>query len=497
MSTLTVKYYIEIPSASPDNNKGDVDRINLQIQSSTGIGNIDWPLDIIGTVHHTLHSSGGKLTVTAAPGKGRLKVVTIEPGNTTGVHFGLAVDLGTTVIAAELIDLNTGKMIAGAGDINGQVQYGEDLLTRLHLSSKGGVDKLRQAMLDTINKLIGELCSSAEIEPSQISGLCAAGNTSMTHMLLGIDPSPILHEPYTPIINHVPEFTAKELGIDIAPNAVAFIFPNASSFLGGDLISGLIASGIAERDEISLLVDIGTNVEVILGNKEWLLAVAGSAGPALEGGVAECAIRAKPGAIERVKIDRNTFEPIYSTISNQKPIGLCGSGLIDTVAELYLSGLLDPTGRFDLGQKTDRWKTINGKVAYILYEDEAPNGTHMTYITEKDIQNLLRTKAAMVAALTVLLDSVGLDIDSIARVYTAGSFGIHLSVDSATAIGLYPRIPAERFVSLGNGSLAGAGELLKNADRIEDARLLADKITYLELNIHPGFMEIFRSAKYL
>lgn len=495
--TLTIKYSLEVPTGSLDNNKGDIDRINLALKKSSGADKIDWPLDLINIASSTIRSSGGRITVTAAPGSESIRVVTVESGDTSNGHFGLAVDLGTTVVAAELIDLNTGTRLASAGEVNGQVCYGEDLLTRLHFAGQGGVNELKTALLDTVNSLVESVCAQAGIGFTDISAVCAAGNTSMTHLLLGLDPSPMRREPYVPVINHIPILTAQDTGFNVLPYAPVYILPSAGSFLGGDLISGAIASGIADRSEVSLLLDIGTNGEMILGNRDWLLAGAGAAGPALEGAVAECARRAEPGAIERVKIDTVTLEPTLGVIGSEMPVGLCGSGLIDAIAELYLTGLLDATGRFVLDKKTDRWQQINGKHVYLLSEADDMRKRPATYIAEKDIQNVLRTKAAMVAALTILLDSVGLTLDDIQYIYTAGSFGVHLSVDSATAIGLYPKLPAERFIPLGNGSLSGAREILLDTNKIDQAHQIADRVTYLELNVHPGFMQIFRSAKYI
>jgi len=495
--TLSIKYFLEVRAASLSNNRGDIDRINKSLIDVSGADEITWPLGLIPVAFNLLRSSDGRITVTCYHDKEHLNVIAVEPGDTSKSNFGLAVDLGTTVVAAELIDLNTGKPVASAGEVNGQVRYGEDLLTRLHFAGQGGAVELHNALLDTVNGLIAGVCSSSGVEPDKISAASVAGNTSMTHLFLGLDPSAMRFEPYVPILNHAPKVIAKDIGLDIIPHAFVYAFPNVGAYFGGDLIAGAIASGIAESDDISLLLDIGTNVEAILGNRDWLLAIAGSAGPALEGGVAECARRAEPGAIERVAIDPATFEPSVSAIDDALPVGLCGSGLIDTVAQLHLTGLIDATGRFVLDKKTERFKPVNGRMAYMLVEADDVNGLPPTYITEKDIQSLLETKAAMVSALTVLLDSVGLKIEDVQRIYTAGSFGIHLSVESATAIGLYPGLPADRFITLGNGSLRGAREVLLNAAKIEEAERIADRITYLELNVHPEFMEIFRSAKYI
>jgi len=495
MSTLTRKYCLEIPAGSLDNNTADIDRLNHALTGETGMRQIEWPLDLIIEAAGVIREASGRVTVTGGVIRGALKIVAIEPGDTSGVNFGVAIDIGTTVIAVELIDLITGERLGTHGEVNGQAAYGDDLLTRLHFAGEGGTGTLTAAMRRTINTLIERACSSAAIRPDQVTAVAAAGNTSMTHFFLGLNPAVMRFEPYIPSINHVPCIAAKEVGLPVAPNATVYLFPSVGGYFGGDLISGAVASGIADNEGVSLLLDIGTNVEAILGNKEWLLAIAGSAGPALEGGVAECARRAEPGAIERVTIDPATFEPSFSAIEGRPPSGFCGSGLIDLVAQLFLSGLLDSTGRFVLDKKTGRWREINGRMSYVLVD--GVEGQSPTYINEKDIQNLLRTKAAMIAATTILLNSVGLDFNDIERVYTAGSFGIHISVDSATAIGLYPKLPKERFVILGNGSLCGARMVLLDAGNIDKADHIAETITYLELNVHPEFMDIFRSASYI
>ena len=495
MSTLSLKYYVEIPAGSLDNNKADIDRLNHAITEATGAPYIEWPLGLILEAARVLREASGKVTVAGSIVRDALVVSGIEPGDTSRRNYGIAVDIGTTVVAVELIDLITGESLATFGEVNGQAEYGEDLLTRLHFAGQGGSETLTNVLRDTINGLIERVCASASISPTEVMAVALAGNTSMAHFFLGLNPAVMRFEPYIPSINHIPRLRAKDVSLITCPNATVYVFPSVGGYFGGDLISGAIASGIAENEGVSLLLDIGTNVEAILGNKEWLVAIAGSAGPALEAGVADCARRAEPGAIERVTIDPATFEPSYSAIDDQPAYGFCGSGLIDLVAQLYLSGLLDSTGRFVLDKKTARWREINGRMAYVL--DEGVNGQTPTYLTEKDIHNLLTTKAAMIAATTILINSVGVALEDIEHIYTAGSFGIHIDVDSATTIGLYPKLPKERFITLGNGSLAGARAILLNAERINEAEHIADTITYLELNVHPEFMDIFRSARYI
>lgn len=495
MPTLTTKYYVEVPGASLDNNTADIDRLNRELRDITGARHIEWSLARIAEAARLMRASGGSVTVAGSASGDRFAVAAVEEGDASTRNFGAAIDIGTTVVAVDLIDLFAGESVATVAEVNGQVAYGEDLLTRLHFAGREGLDTLVGALRETVNVLIGRACSDAGISRRDITAVAAAGNTSMTHFFLGLNPAVLRFEPYIPSINHVPLVTAADIGIDVTPGAAIYVFPSVGGYFGGDLIAGAVASGIADGDGVALLLDIGTNVEAILGNKDWLLAIAGSAGPALEGGVAECARRAEPGAIERVRIDPATFEPSFSAIAGKPASGFCGSGLIDLVAELYRSGLLDSTGRFVREKKTERWREINGRTAYVLAE--SANGGAPTYITEKDIQNLLRTKAAMIAATTILLNSVGLDVGDIERVYTAGSFGIHIDVDSATTIGLYPKLPGERFVTLGNGSLAGARAVLLDTGLIYKAEHIADTITYLELNVHPEFMDIFRSASFI
>lgn len=526
---LTTKYYLELDTGSLDNNTADIDRINAALtdtvlagatvidkdlvdsnpqQSQNGaqqVANhggtasplITWPFEIVSTGSEVFRATGGKITVTlSAESAGSFRVVSIGAGNTTDSHFGIAVDLGTTMVAAELIDLNTGKVLASDGIPNGQIVYGEDLLTRLHFAAQGGLKELNLALIDTVNKLIKNLCEVAGISASRISALSAAGNTSMTHLFLNLNPSTLRQAPFVPVINHVPRLTAKDIGINIAPLSAIYCFPSVGSYLGGDLIAGAIASDIAKNSEISLLLDIGTNGEMILGNSDWLIAGAGAAGPALEGGVAECAGRAVSGAIDFLTIDPASYEPSFHVIGDTTAKHLCGSGLVDTIAQLYRAGLVDSTGRFSLEIKTDRWQRINGRNAYLIQKPRIEENMPAIYITDKDIESFQRTKAAMTAALTVLLDSVGAQLDDISRIYTAGSFGLHVSAESAQTIGLYPRLPIERFTQLGNGSLLGAREALLDSGKTFDAETIANRITYLELSVHPAFMNIFKSAKY-
>jgi uncharacterized 2Fe-2S/4Fe-4S cluster protein (DUF4445 family) len=279
------------------------------------------------------------------------------------------------MVAAELVDLSTGKVLASDGLPNGQIVYGEDLLTRLHFAAQGGLKELNLALVGTVNKLIKKLCEAAGVSAGSISALSAAGNTSMTHLFLNLNPSTLRQAPFVPVINHIPRLAAKDVGINIAPLSTVYCFPSVGSYLGGDLIAGAIASGVARNDEISLLLDIGTNGEMILGNSDWLIAGAGAAGPALEGGVAECAGRAEPGAIDFLTIDPVSFEPSFHVIGDVAAKHLCGSGLVDTIAQLYKAGLVDSTGRFSLEIKTERWQKINGRNAYLIQESHIEKNT--------------------------------------------------------------------------------------------------------------------------
>jgi uncharacterized 2Fe-2S/4Fe-4S cluster protein (DUF4445 family) len=327
--------------------------------------------------------------------------------------------------------------------------------------------------------------------------LTLAGNTTMTHLFLGLNPASICREPYIPVLNTVEPLSAQDLNLNLHPRALTYCFPSVGSYLGGDVLAGILHSRLYQQEALSLLVDVGTNAEVVFGNSEWLIGCAGAAGPALEGGVVQMGMVADDGAIEKVRIDLKTKVLRYSLIGQGPPKGICGSGLIDLTAELFMAGLLDIRGKFDLKTPTDRWIKLDGQPAYLLVPAEETANRLPIVLTQVDLDILLRSKAAMYTILTTLVQSVGYELKDIEKFYVAGAFGNHIDPQRAVILGLLPDLPLERYIPLGNTSLKGAAEVLLDYQAIEEVKKIADKITYLEMNVNQDFMNRFSAARFI
>ncbi|WP_027719195.1 ASKHA domain-containing protein [Desulfovirgula thermocuniculi] len=487
LDPLTRKVYLELAEPSLADNRADVDRLVAALQGKLG-GPVVVPLDLMRRVPSVLREAGWQVTATVgflAPGLWNL--VDLEAGDTTRRHFGLAVDIGTTTVVAYLVDMRNGQVLGAAADYNGQVSAGEDLLTRICLAgTPEGLEQLQRALINTLNGLIKRLAQSHELETREISAVAVGANTTMVHLFLGLDPSRICMAPYIPVTNNPGLVSAGQLGLMVNPRAPVYCLPSVASYLGGDVVGGVLASGLHRRSELSLFVDIGTNAEIILGNRDWLLGCAGAAGPALEGGVAASGMRAEPGAVNRVRIDPQTREVHYTTIGGAPPVGICGSGLVDCLAEMFLAGIIDRAGRFKDGR--DRFVVVSA--------EESATGKEIA-VTQLDIHNFMRTKGAVNAALELLLESVGLSLSDIEYFYAAGAFGQYLDLESAITIGLYPDLPRERMVRLGNASGEGARLALLSGAIRREGEAIARNITYIELNANQTFMNKFVGSKFL
>lgn len=382
------------------------------------------------------------------------------------------------------MDIQNGKTVEVAAGYNEQAEAGEDLLTRICLgNSPAGLAFLQKAAVETINRLIGELEAKTSVKGLEISALAVGGNTAMIHFLLGLDPSRLCLAPYTPVVTRPGFLSARMLGIKINPRAVVYCLPGVGSYLGGDVVGGVLASGMHYKSELALFVDIGTNGEIVLGCRDWLIGCAGAAGPALEGGVAGSGKRAEPGAIESVRIDPQTGEVFYSTIGGLPPSGICGSGLVDCLAELFLAGIIDRAGKFRKGDKF-----------VVVPAGESATGEEIS-VTQTDIDNLMRTKGAVSAALELLLESTGCALSETERFYAAGAFGHYLNLESAVTIGLFPDLPRARMVRLSNGSGEGARRVLLSDRKRLEAEEIAAKMTYIELNASQAFMNKFAGSR--
>ena len=421
--------------------------------------------------------------------------------------YGIALDLGSTTLVLQLINLINGSILDEVSFHNPQIRIGSDILTRIHYATgKGGLAELQEMVIQQINHAIDQITEKHAIKKEWIVAMSVAGNTTMTHFFLGLDPYGICREPYIPVANRPDLIPAAELGLAVNLAAPILIFPNVGSYFGGDLIAGILSSGITHQEEICFLVDVGTNAEVVIGNKDWLMACAGAAGPALEGGVADMGMMAGPDVIDKVKIDPRTGEFQISTIQGgiernsdqpRKPVGICGSGLIDLAAQLFLAGMIDLRGKFEPEECGNRLIDLDGtKHLIVIPAEESGTGEPLT-LSQPDLDGLVRSKAAMYTILTTIANTVNIPLNEIGRFYVAGTFGSYIDPISAITIGMIPDLPLDVYTSLGNTSLKGAAMALLNKEERDEIYRIRDQITYLELNVNQEFMNLFSAAKFI
>ena len=488
---------VQAPRPSLGDNTGDIDRLKKALAPALA-GRVPLvPCCRLAAVAHGFRRAGfqGAAILNDLPGSLHLVDFLAEP---PPVLAGMALDLGTTHLEANLLDLASGRVLARAARENSQIPYGADILSRIHHAARaGGLATLHRAAIDTVNRLAEDLAGEAGLAVTDIRVLSVAGNTTMVHFFLNIDPRHICREPYIPLVNAPDPCAAAELSLVIHPAAPVWIMPSVGSYFGGDLVSGVLACGLDRQEQVGMLIDVGTNAEVIVGNREWLIACAGAAGPALEGGVARMGMRAGPGAIEHVRIDPENRKMEYSTIGGGKPRGICGSGIIDLVAELYLSRQIDIRGKFRPTAAGDRLLDgEQGKTFVVVPAGEAADG-QAVLLGQVDLDALMRSKAAMYAILVTIVHQVGLSFADLHRIYVAGAFGRHISPRQAIVLGMLPDLPLETYQPTGNSSLAGAGMVLLDRQARERCLALGRKITYIELNVNQEFMLRFSGSRFI
>lgn len=507
VDSLIDKIHIKLKPPSLTDNIGDYERIVRELKNQKKYQNLEFSasLDVLKKLPAILRNSEWDVTASICTGKnhsGVMEIINIEPGNTENRRLGLSVDIGTTTIVLELVDLNNGNIIDVKSDYNHQITYGEDVLSRIFYAEENGPEKLTELVLETINNLIKELVNDKQVK-KQIPGITAdqiycstvAGNTVMTHLFLGLDPKYIKQEPYIPTLNQVPLLPAGKLRLKISPAAHIYCMPSRSSYVGGDITADILASGMYLQNELSMLIDVGTNGEIVLGNKDWLMACSCSAGPSFEGGEVKFGMRASSGAIEKISIGFD-LEPKYSTIGGTPPRGICGSGLIELIAELVLVNGITRSGQFNQ-KNTPRIRKGDEGYEYVIEWAENTKINEDIVFTEVDIKNIIRTKSSVYAAASTLLSSVNYDFSDLDKIYIAGGFGNFIDAKKAILIGLLPDVPLEKFNFIGNGSLAGARLALISAKHRNDAVDIHNKMTYLELSVDNKFFNEFTSSMFL
>lgn len=498
---LYKKLQLKIPEPTLSDPEDDLGRLTRCIRREAGIFHLRPNPDILRSLPKVLRNAGWKVSVSLAEGRGHqtVEIAEIEPGNDFKKYYGLAVDIGTTTVVAHLIDLENGRTVGIKGSYNRQAAFGSDIITRIIYANEyqDGLKKLQKAVVDTINGLIEELARDEKIEPADIKTVVCAGNTTMIHLFLDLDPANIRLEPYVPVANDIPALRAVQVGLKVHPGAWVQCIPGVAGYVGGDIVAGVLVAGITLSNKLTLFIDIGTNGEMVLGNKEWMVACACSAGPAFEGCGLRHGMRAMRGAIEHLKISPGGSTVKYVTVDNVPPAGICGSGLIDSIAWLYKSGVIDRSGNFNCGRNVSRIRdSEEGKEFVLAWPEETERRSSIT-ISEPEVKSLIRSKAAVYAGIRTMLQMVGLPFDAIERVVIAGGFGRYINIRNAVSIGLLPDIPVEKYTYVGNSSIKGAKMFLLSRHARESVEEIKGKMTYLELSTGNKFMEEFISALFI
>ena len=493
---VAVKRTLELPEPALGDNRSYEKRLRDSLEIFYP-QQVFLPLDTARKLPHVMKQAGFEIDAVTVFQECGWDVAHVCPrGGTEGI-FGLAIDLGSTSVVFYLVDLETGGIRKTVSLENPQRQHGEDILDRIIFAGRGGLETLQAEVLELVNQAVANLCTEEGISPESIYYSTVAGNTTMCHFLLALDPSHICKEPYIPSANSFDLIRPGKLGININRLGYIHVLPNVGSYFGGDLLAGILSSEMFRREEISMLVDVGTNAEVVLGNRDWLVACAGAAGPALEGGILSCGMRAQQGAIERVKISPEDLSVQYKTIGDVPPRGLCGSAIIDLLAEMFKAGLVEQTGKLIPDRDPGRMRQIQGEWAYVVAdEDETGNGRPV-YITQSDIKNLIRSKGAMYTILNVVIQSVGINFEDIDNFFVAGAFGNYINPENAITIGMLPDVPIARFKGLGNSAGKGAVKALLDRNARKDLHEICERITYLEMNVRGDFMNQLTGALFL
>jgi uncharacterized 2Fe-2S/4Fe-4S cluster protein (DUF4445 family) len=497
-------FQLEIEPPSLADNTSDFDRLQRALSQQHGIDQIRAELPQLRRVGTALRHANWKVTValemrdwvygTYLPPR----LLRVYPTVFPQASMGLAVDLGTTSVVAYLIDFKEGRVVDTASAYNKQIACGDDVISRIiYAGRKGGLERLQKLAVETINELLEELQQRSGAELREIHEIAVAGNTTMTHLFLGLEPRYLREEPYIPAISAAPKLIAAELDLNANPVARVHILPSVGAYVGGDITAGVISSGMYATDALTLFIDIGTNGEMVLGNKDWLLSCACSAGPAFEGGGVRHGMRAAVGAIEDVYIDDATLEPTFRTIDDAPAVGICGSGLIDLLGELFITGIVDKSGHLDREASTDRVRVVDAVPEYVVCRAGEGGAEKDITLTESDISGLLRAKAAIYAGFEVLCASVGVDLADVEQIFIGGAFGQYLNVEKAIRIGLLPDQPISRFHFLGNTSALGAFAALLCINIRHEVIDVASKMTYLELSADNTFMDEYTSALFL
>ena len=492
----------EVTMAEPtlEDTMPDTERLTMALEEALGCDKVCLSYPTVHKLARVLRESGFHVAVAGTLKDGVFQAMDVRNAGEPQPMCGLAIDIGTTTVSAVITDLKTGKLLAKGSGGNGQIRYGADVINRIVEQGRpGGVERLQKAIVEeTLQPLTRALCASAKVDADRILRCCVASNTTMNHLLLGVDADPVRMEPYIPTFFHWDGLKAGDIRFVANPDARVVLAPNIGSYVGGDITAGTLTSRIWDKDEFSLFIDLGTNGEIVFGNRDFMMSCACSAGPAFEGGDISCGMRATDGAVEAVTIDRETLEPTLSIVgkAGQKPVGICGSGIIDVIAELYRTSAISAKGHF-VRENRRILRDEHGMGRYVLaFSNESDTGREIA-ITEVDIECFIRAKGAIFSAIHIMLSSLDMDVSVLEHIYVAGGIGSGINMENAVRIGMFPDVDRELFQYIGNSSLAGAYALVLSNAAEEKVHELASNMTYLELSTEPKYMEEFVAACFL
>ncbi len=495
------KKYLKLPEPTTQDNLPDITRLISYLKLKHDEHRLEVDLSVIRKISSVLRQDDFNVTATLVrPVRdvGKTRIINVEPGDATRRSYAIAMDIGTTTIYGQVIDLLSGEVLAEHGEFNGQISYGEDVISRIVYAEKpGGLERLHAVVISTINDVLRKIVRHSKVNPDGISTITLAGNTTMTQLMLKVNPRFIRRSPYVPAATLYPPIKAIDLGMELGDHVTALVYPAVSSYVGGDIVAGVMGSGIYRSDELTLYLDVGTNAEIVIGNKDWLACAACSAGPAFEGGGLKFGMRAAKGAIEDFSLDPVSLDPMLITIGNVRPKGICGSGLITMVATMFDMGIIDNLGKFDRDLDTPRIREDNGVCEYVLAWKDETQIDRDVVLTEIDIENLIRAKGAIYSGCMTLLTEVGMSVQDIEHIVLAGGFGSYVDLEKAMIIGLLPEMDPTKVTFIGNGSLLGA-RMSSLTNRIrKDVVEVTKKMTNFELSDTPSYMDNYIAALFL
>lgn len=486
---------LAVPAAKPDDGLSDVDRATKELKKHVGASDVNWEVDALRALPEALRAENGAVRALMHRTENHVHVCGIKNQSSFKGNYGVAIDLGTTTVSVAIADLKSGNIISATTGYNEQIACGDDVISRInYANTKERLVELRIKAIHTINRLIIRAAKLVGIACEDIFSAVISGNTTMAHLLLGITPEFLRLDPYTPAFFSTAVLRARDLELCINPGSAVYISPAVGSYVGGDITAGILCADFHVRDEVALFIDVGTNGEIVLGNREFLFTCACSAGPAFEGGGISCGMRAVDGAINSIQIDEHTGMPTISVLGGGTPKGICGSGIIDLLSELLLKGWMDRSGKLFRNGRCEAIHIEGRKARYLLTGADVSATGKDLWLTEQDIENVLRAKAAVFSAIATLLEYAALSFGDIDKVYIAGGFGRFLNIHNAIGIGLLPELPVEKFEYLGNASLKGSLMLLASDNFRKLQAATASRMTYVNLSMQSEYTEKYTAA---